>query len=100
MATYGAAGSHAPAKQVPKIERPFKVKAQNSSSSEVCERTNPSPCGCWLSLHRQKKRLLECFRNPAQEAGGVRSVDEAMVVGERERQKEPRLELSIDPFRL
>src|SRR5713101_117261 len=99
MATYGAAGSRAPSKQVPKIERPFKDKAQNSSSSDACERTNPSPCGCLLSLHRQKKRLLECFRDPAQEAGGVRTVDEAMVVGERERQNEARLEFSIDPFR-
>src|SRR6267378_6770337 len=100
MATYGAAGSRAPAKQVPKIDCPFKDQAQTSSSSEVCERTNPSPRGGLLSLHRQKKRLLECFRDPAQEAGGVRAVDEAMVVGERERQNEPRLELSIDPFRL
>src|SRR6266567_6764271 len=100
MATYGAAGSRAPSKQVPKIERTFKAKAQNSSSSEVRERTTPSPCGCLLSLHRQKKRLLECFGDPAQEAGGVRAVDEAMVVGERERQNEPRLEFSIDPFRL
>src|ERR1700736_3062311 len=58
------------------------------------------PGGCPLSLHRQKKRLLECFRDPAQEAGGVRAVDETMVVGERERQNEPRLEFSIDPFRL
>src|SRR6202049_2394767 len=80
--------------------RPLKDKAQNSSSPEVCERTNPSPCDCLLSLHRQKKRLLECFRDPAQETGGVRAVDEAMVVGERERQNEPRLEFSIDPFRL
>src|SRR6266851_9323004 len=65
--------------------RPFKANAQHSSSSEVRRRTNPSPGGCLLSLHRQKKRLLECFCDPAQEAGRVRSVDEAMVVGKRER---------------
>src|SRR5258707_11739762 len=90
MTTYGASGSRADSKP----------KAQHSSSSEVRGRTNPSPGGCLLSLHRQKKRLLECFRDPAQEAGRVRSVNEAMVVGKRERQNEPRLELSIDPFRL
>src|ERR1700736_428053 len=100
MATYGAAGSRAPAKQVPETGRPARTKPQNSTSAEVCERTNPSPGGCLLSLDRQKKRLLECFRDPAQEAGRVRSVNEAMVVGKRERQNEPRLELSIDPFRL
>src|ERR1700726_3663375 len=80
--------------------RPSNPKPKNSSSSEVRERTTPSPDGCLLSLHPQKKRLLECFRDPAQETGGVRAVDEAMIVGERERQNEPRLEFSIDPFRL
>src|SRR5260370_29892782 len=79
---------------------PLKANAQHSSSSEVRDRRTPSPGGCWLSLDGQKKRLLECFRDRAQEGGRVRSVDEAMVVGKRERQNEPRLELSIDPFRL
>src|SRR5260370_17271429 len=90
MKTYGASGSRAASKP----------KAQHSSSSEVRGRTNASHGGCLLSLDRQKKRLLECFRDPAQEAGRVRSVNEAMVVGKRERQNEPRFELSIDPFRL
>src|SRR5260370_2991140 len=90
MTRYGAAGSRAASKAKPKTR-----VLQKSA-----KRTNRSSAGCLLSLHRQKKRLLECFRDPAQEAGGVGAVDEAMVVGERERQNEPRLELSIDPFRL
>jgi hypothetical protein len=28
-----------------------------------------------LSLNRKQERLFECFRNPAQEAGGVGTVD-------------------------
>src|SRR4029077_12059179 len=99
MATYGAAGTAPRQSKFHKSSAPSKTKPK-PRASEVCERTNPSPRGGLLSLHRQKKRLLECFRDPAQEAGGVRAVDEAMVVGERERQNEPRLEFSIDPFRL
>src|SRR6266446_1927008 len=78
---------------------PSKPKPKTRVLQKSANAQPPGPCGC-LSLHRQKKRLLECFRDPAQEAGGVRAVDEAMVVGERERQNEPRLEFSIDPFRL
>src|SRR5882757_2637504 len=44
-----------------------------------------------LSLYRQQEWLLKRLRNPAQEAGGVGAVDQAMVVGERERQDEARL---------
>src|SRR6266852_9521599 len=53
-----------------------------------------------LSLNGKQERLLERLRNPAQKTGGVRAVNQTMVVGERERQDEPRLELSTNPFRL
>src|SRR5258708_34448458 len=90
MTTYGAAGSRAASKAKPKTR-----VLQKSA-----KRTNRSSGGCLLSLHRQKKRLLECFRDPAQEAGGVGAVDESMVVGERERKDEPRPERSIQTCRL
>ena len=48
-----------------------------------------------LTLHRQQERLLECFRDPAQEAGSVGAVNQAMIVGKRERQNQPRLEFAI-----
>src|SRR5713101_2744874 len=53
-----------------------------------------------LSLNGKQERLLERLRNPAQKTGSVRAVNQAMVVGERERQDQPRLELSSNPFRL
>src|SRR6266436_7802002 len=53
-----------------------------------------------LPLNGKQKRLFECLRHPAQKTGGVRAVNQAMVVGERERQDQPRLELSSNPFRL
>src|SRR5258708_11955508 len=83
-----------------KSSAPSKTKPKTRVLQKSANTQTRGPGGCLLSLHRQKKRLLECFRDPAQEAGGVGAVDEAMVVGERERQNEPRLELSIDPFRL
>ena len=38
------------------------------------------------SLQRQQERLLERLDDPAQEADAVRAVDDAVIVGERERQ--------------
>src|SRR5450755_154674 len=52
-----------------------------------------------LSLNRKQERLLEGFRHPAQKACGVRTINQAMVVRERERQNQTRLKLSSDPFR-
>src|SRR5579863_515205 len=52
----------------------------------------------FLALYRQQERLLKGFRDPAQETGCVRTVDEAVIVGQRERQNQPRLELAVDPF--
>src|SRR5271168_2313592 len=53
-----------------------------------------------LSLHTQQERLLERFRHPAQKTRRVRAINQAMIIGERERQNQPRLELSANPFRL
>ena len=63
-----------------------------------------TPAQLVSSLHREQEWLFERFGNPAQEAGSVGSVDEAMIVGKRERQNQPRLKLAglfrANPFRL
>jgi len=43
-------------------------------------------------LNGKKERLLESFRDPAQKTCGIRTVNEAMIVGERKRQNQTRLE--------
>src|ERR1700722_2202485 len=53
-----------------------------------------------LSLNGQQERLLECFRDPAQETRGIGAVNQSMIVGERERQDQPRLKFPVDPLRL
>src|SRR5271165_32629 len=56
------------------------------------------------SLHRQQERLFKRFGDPAQESGRIGSVNQAVIVGEREWQNQPRLELASiffhDPLRL
>src|SRR5271156_910797 len=52
------------------------------------------------SLNRQQERLLEGFRDPAQEAGGVCAVDQPVVVGQRHRQHKAWFELPVQPHRL
>src|SRR6266852_3418328 len=49
---------------------------------------------------REYKRLLEGVGDPAEEARRVGAVDHAVVVGEREREHQPRLELGAVPDRL
>src|SRR6185312_7462876 len=51
------------------------------------------------SLHRQQEGLFERLCHPAQEAGCVSAVDQAMIVGERKRQYQSRLKFSINPNR-
>ena len=53
-----------------------------------------------LSLNRKQERLLEGFRDPAQEACGVGAIDQPVIVREGERQNQARLEFVVDPFRL
>ena len=59
----------------------------------------PSWFMCFSSLHRQQERLFKRFGNPAQEAGRVGAVNQAVIVRERERQNQARLELAVDPLR-
>src|SRR5580693_7210613 len=46
------------------------------------------------SLHRQQEWLLKRFGDPSQEARRVGSVNQAVIIGERQRQNQPRLELA------
>ena len=53
-----------------------------------------------LSLHRQQEWLLESFGDPAQEAGRIGAVNQAVIVRKRKRQNQARLEFAVDPLRL
>ena len=54
-----------------------------------------SPGCSGSSLERQQERLLERFDDPAQEADAVGAVDHPVIVGQRQRQHEPRRELPL-----
>src|SRR5690242_17645101 len=53
-----------------------------------------------LTLNRQQEWLFESFRNPAQEAGRVSAINQAVIVRKRERQHQPRFKLISHPHRL
>src|SRR5215471_17506770 len=52
------------------------------------------------SLDGKQERLLKCLGNPAQEASRIGAINQPMVIGQRERQNQPRFELAVDPLRL
>src|ERR1700720_1539588 len=52
-----------------------------------------------LPLHGKQERLLKRLRHPSQKTRSVRAINQAMIVGERERQDQPRLELPSNPLR-
>src|ERR1700733_294009 len=58
----------------------------------------------FLSLHREQERLFKRFRDPSQKARRIGSINQAMIIGERERQNQSRLELTaaliLNPLRL
>src|ERR1041385_1841775 len=49
---------------------------------------------------RKQERLLDGLHDPTQEAHGVGAVNHAVIVGEREWQQLPRLELPVSPHGL
>jgi len=51
-------------------------------------------------LQGQQKGLLESLCDPAQEPRGVGAVDQPVIIGKRQRQQEPRLELPVIEYRL
>src|SRR6266566_9535332 len=54
----------------------------------------------FLSLNGEQEWLFEGFRNPAQKTRGVGAIDQPVIVRERERQNQARLEFVIHPLRL
>src|SRR5438093_71704 len=54
----------------------------------------PDPPGLRSSLKREQEGLLERLDDPAQEADAIGAVDHAMIVRQRERQHQARLELT------
>src|SRR5712692_7547691 len=58
-----------------------------------------SPRGRVLSLNRKQKWLFKRLGDPAQKARSIRTVNQAMVIGEREGKNQPRLKLSVNPLR-
>src|SRR6266851_4820196 len=53
-----------------------------------------------LSLNRQQERLLKRFRDPAQKTRGIGAIDQPVIVRERERKNQARLEFVVHPLRL
>src|SRR6266576_4917811 len=54
----------------------------------------------FLSLNGEQEWLLEGFRNPAQETRGIGAIDHPVIVRERQRQNQARLEFVVDPLGL
>src|SRR5580658_6178920 len=55
---------------------------------------SPATTHVFSSLNRQQERLLKRFRDPAQKARGVGSVDQPVIVRERQRKNQARLEFT------
>src|SRR5215469_10344179 len=53
-----------------------------------------------LTLDREQERLFESLSDPAEKACSIGTVDEPVIVGKRQRQDQPWLKRSLDPFRL
>src|SRR5215467_2398740 len=53
-----------------------------------------------LTLDREQERLFESVSDPAEKACSIGAVDEPVIVGKRQRQDQPWLKRTIDPFRL
>src|ERR1700681_555226 len=53
-----------------------------------------------LSLHTQQEWLLKRLRDPAQKTRGIGAIDQPVIVRERERQNQPRIEFVIHPLLL
>src|SRR2546423_7659441 len=83
-------------------DRPLSEFSKSHVEKSSC---SPSPklelsLNSCLPLHRQQERLLKRLGDPAQEARRIGAVNQPMIVGKRERQNQPRLEPSADPFPL
>src|SRR5262245_43924711 len=52
-----------------------------------------------MASEREDERLLKCLSNPSQKPGRIRAVDDAMIVRERQREHQARLELGSVPYR-